>query len=65
MSFKYSVDEMALGTIWQPKGKMLQNGGKGYLGCWRGCQPGTSVLEGVVGGEAASKGPETEVMGGH
>lgn len=43
---------------------MLQNGGKGGLGCWRGCQPGASVLEGVVG-EAASKGPETEVMGGH
>lgn len=45
---------------------MLQNGGKEiHLGCWRGHQPGASMLGGVVGGEVASKGPEAEVMGRH
>lgn len=48
------------------KGKMLQNGGKerfgmlGRMSAW-----GLCGLEGLVGGEAASKGPGAEVIGGH
>lgn len=69
MSFNYSVDEMVLGAGREsgiPKGKMLQNGGKerfrmlGRMSAWDLC-----VLEGMVGGEAVSKGPEAEVIGGH
>lgn len=49
-----------------PKGKILQNSRKktfgmlGRMSAW-----GLCGQEGLVGGEAASKGPGTEVIDGH